>query len=115
MNGSGRVGTHPPPHQYRQGDGGRDLPARERWSHGGDDSPRRRRSGELTAKEVTLSVVSPSAGIEAISRTARREGDGAWKTEIPLPGSGPWLVRVEVLVTDFDKITLEDRLVRQAR
>jgi copper transport protein len=34
---------------------------------------------------------------------------------VPIPFAGRWLVRVDALVTDFDKVTLEEELEVPAR
>jgi copper transport protein len=62
----------------------------------------------LEPKEVTLRLSNRAAGIEPLERPARRVGVGEWSVEnlsIPLPGR--WQVRVDALVTDFDKLMLE--------
>jgi copper transport protein len=67
--------------------------------------------GPLTAKEVTLELANPALGIEPIQRPARLTGDGPWQTDsFAIPASGRWQVKIEVLVTDFDKLTLEGTL-----
>ena len=63
----------------------------------------------LDPKEVTVTVANPSAGIEPIERRAVRVADGTWQVEgLVLPVPGRWRVRVDVLVSDFEKATLED-------
>jgi copper transport protein len=65
----------------------------------------------LEAKEVTLSLSNPAAGIEPIERKAVRLGPGEWQVPgIALPVAGPWLARVDALVTDFEKLSLEAEL-----
>jgi copper transport protein len=45
-------------------------------------------------------------------RTASRQGDGSWRVEgLTIPVAGRWSVRVDILVSDFDLVTLEDDLV----
>ena len=40
---------------------------------------------------------------------ATRVGDNAWRVEgLRIPLAGRWQLRVELLVTDFDKVTIED-------
>ncbi|MDJ1158931.1 copper resistance protein CopC [Chelatococcus sp. SYSU_G07232] len=68
---------------------------------GGDFRP-------LAAREVTLVLAQPAAGIEPIERRAHPTPDGVWRVEdlvVPLPGR--WRVRVDALVGDFDKAMLE--------
>jgi copper transport protein len=68
----------------------------------GDASP-------LAAKEATLTLSLPERGIEPIERPAALGPDGYWHLrDVPVPYPGRWHVRIEALVTDFQKITLED-------
>ncbi|KRR12383.1 copper resistance CopC/CopD family protein [Bradyrhizobium valentinum] len=68
----------------------------------GDASP-------LNAKEATLTLSLPERGIEPIERNATLGPDGYWHvTNVPLPLRGRWHMRIEALVTDFRKVTLED-------
>ena len=63
----------------------------------------------LTAKEATLTLSLPERGIEPFERKATLGADGYWHVRgVPIPHSGRWRVRIEALVTDFEKITLED-------
>ena len=65
----------------------------------------------LAAKEVTLVLADPAAGIEPMRRVAVRSGesDNLWRIEdLRIPLAGRWTVRVEILVGDFDKLTVED-------
>jgi copper transport protein len=67
--------------------------------------------GPLAAKEVTLELANPALGIEPIRRSARLVGEGPWQTDsFAIPASGRWQVKIEVLVTDFDRVTLEGTL-----
>ena len=65
--------------------------------------------GPLSAKEVTLFFAKPDAGIEPLRMPATQVEGAAWRVgrlQLPLPGT--WQVRVEILVSDFEKVTLED-------
>jgi copper transport protein len=65
--------------------------------------------GPLPAKEVTLFFAKPDAGIEPLRMPATQVEGAAWRVDrlqLPLPGT--WQVRVEILVSNFEKITLED-------
>ena len=63
----------------------------------------------LPAKEVTLFFAKPDAGIEPLRMPATRIEDVSWRVDaVQLPLAGVWQVRVEILVSDFEKITLED-------
>jgi copper transport protein len=68
----------------------------------GDASP-------LPAKEATLTLGLPERGIEPIERNATRGPDGYWHVGgLPLPLPGRWHLKVDALVSDFEKVTLED-------
>jgi copper transport protein len=65
----------------------------------------------LTAKEVILALSLPERGIEPMERNAELGPDGYWHVrKVELPFAGRWHVRIDALVTDFEKITLEDEL-----
>jgi copper transport protein len=60
----------------------------------------------LAAQEVALSVSLPSAAIEPIRRRLHEVAPGRYHLpELTLPMSGRWSVRIEALVSDFDKRT----------
>ena len=64
----------------------------------------------LPAKEATLAVSLPERGIEPLERRATLGADGHWHVRgVPLPLSGRWHMRIEALVSDFEKVTLEDQ------
>jgi copper transport protein len=68
----------------------------------GDASP-------LAAKEATLTLSLPARGIEPLERSAVLGPDGYWHVRgVPLPLPGRWHLRIDALVTDFDKVTLKD-------
>jgi copper transport protein len=70
----------------------------------GDASP-------LAAKEAALVLSLPERGIEPLERAATLGADGYWHVrDVPLPYPGRWHIRIEALVTDFKKVTLEDEL-----
>ena len=70
----------------------------------------------LPAKEATLTLSLPERGIEPMERSASLGPDGYWHVrEVPLPLAGRWHVRIDALVTDFEKITLEDEFEVLAR
>jgi copper transport protein len=75
----------------------------------GDASP-------LEAKEATLVLSLPERGIEPLERPAALGPDGYWHVkDVLLPYPGRWHMRIEALVTDFKKVTLEDDLDLPAR
>jgi copper transport protein len=63
----------------------------------------------LHAKETTLTLSIPARGIEEIERPGVLRPDGFWRVDnVPLTVAGRWHMRIDALVTDFEKITLED-------
>ena len=66
--------------------------------------------GPLPAREVTLTIANPVAGIEPITRLATQPGDGTWQvTALPIPAPGRWLVRIDILISDFEMARLAGR------
>jgi copper transport protein len=56
----------------------------------------------LAAQEVTVSLSNPDAGIEPITKTARKASDGTWHVDgLTLPVAGVWHITVNALITDF--------------
>jgi copper transport protein len=75
----------------------------------GDASP-------LAAKEATLVLSLPERGIEPLERKATLGVDGYWHVaDMPIPYPGHWHLRIDALITDFQKITLEDDFDAKAR
>jgi copper transport protein len=73
-------------------------------------------AGPLEAKEVTFILSQPEAGIEPFERKAVRDPDGSWiARNVAIPFAGRWRMRVDALVTDFEKVTLEGELDVPAR
>ena len=65
----------------------------------------------LPAKEVTLLLAKPEASIEPLRMPATQVEGASWRIDqVQLPALGNWNVRVEILVSDFEKITLEDKI-----
>jgi copper transport protein len=65
----------------------------------------------LKVKEVTVTLANPAAGIEPVRRAATRRSDGHWRVEgLRIPVAGQWIVRVDLLIDDFEKIVLEDQV-----
>ena len=64
---------------------------------------------QLVAKEAMLTLSLPERGIEPIERNAVLGPDGYWHVRgVPLPQPGRWHMQIDALVTDFEKVTLED-------
>jgi copper transport protein len=65
----------------------------------------------VAAKEVDLVIWNPSAGIEPIRRSATFQGGARWRVSgLHIPVAGVWRMRVEILISDFDKVMLEDNV-----
>jgi copper transport protein len=63
----------------------------------------------FTVKEVALILANPAAGIEPLRMTAVPAGDSRWRIEdLRIPVAGRWTLRVDILVSDFDKVSLDD-------
>jgi copper transport protein len=63
----------------------------------------------LAAKEVTFVMSNPAAGIEPLRRNAIQVGDSEWRIDgLRVPVAGRWRLRVEILISDFEKVTVED-------
>jgi copper transport protein len=63
----------------------------------------------LAAREVTLVLANPAAGIEPLRRSAVHTGDNTWRIDdLRIPVAGQWNLRVEILISDFEKVTIED-------
>ena len=71
----------------------------------------------LAVKEVTLVLANPGAGIESFRRTATRAAENItpdtpatmWRIDdLRIPVAGRWNLRVELLISDFDKLMIED-------
>lgn len=63
----------------------------------------------LHVKEATLTLSLPGRGIGDLERQGTLGADGYWHVgRVPLPVAGRWHLRIDALVSDFDKITLED-------
>ena len=65
----------------------------------------------LAAKELSVALSLPSAGVEPIRRKAQSVNDGQWAIDdlvIPLPGT--WTVEINVVVSDFEGLKLMGEL-----
>ena len=67
--------------------------------------------GPLDAKELTLVLSNPASGIEPLKRPATKGQDGIWRVDgLVLPLAGRWTVRLDILVSDFDMVKLEEAI-----
>ena len=68
----------------------------------------------LEPKEVRLSLTDPVAGIGPLTVAATRAEPGLWTTApVTLPTPGPWNVRLMLLISDFDQVTLAGEIKAQ--
>ncbi|WP_372425739.1 copper resistance CopC/CopD family protein [Salinarimonas chemoclinalis] len=65
----------------------------------------------LVPLEVTVALARPDIGIERVEARAVRAGEAFVVEALALPVAGSWDLRVEVLVTDFDREVLGGTLV----
>ena len=67
--------------------------------------------GPLAAKEVTLVLAKPVTGIEPLQLAAKHVDGATWRLDgVSIPVPGRWTVRVEILVSDFEKVVIEDHV-----
>lgn len=65
----------------------------------------------LVAQDVQVSVANPAAGLEPLGRPAMRVADGHWRVDgLTFPVGGAWTLQIEVLISDFDSLSLEGTL-----
>jgi copper transport protein len=73
-------------------------------------------ASRLPAKQVMLTLSLPERGVEPQEREAVLGPDGYWHVrDVPLPFAGRWHIRVDAVVADHQKITLEDEFDVPAR
>jgi copper transport protein len=62
----------------------------------------------IDVKEVSVVAENPAAGVEPIRRAASSQGNGRWRVDaLMLVPAGRWSIRVDALVSDFEKTTFE--------
>ena len=67
--------------------------------------------GGLDAKEIVLTFENRIAGIEPITRAAIKGADGKWRVDaLPIPVPGIWDIRLDILISDFDKAMLDGKV-----
>lgn len=62
----------------------------------------------MVPKEVVFVLSNPQAGVEPMRRKAHLR-DGSWRSDgviLPLPGQ--WKLRIDVLISDFDMVKLQE-------
>lgn len=66
----------------------------------------------MAPKGVTLVFSQPASGVEPLRREAVGVGDDRWRVDdVVLPTAGRWRLRIEVLIDDFQKMSLEDDIL----
>jgi copper transport protein len=66
----------------------------------------------LAAKELTIVLANPAAGIEPMQRHGVSEGEGFWRVDdLRIPVAGRWQLQVEILINDFEKLVLDEEVV----
>jgi copper transport protein len=65
----------------------------------------------LNAMAVSVTLSNPELGIEPITAQAQRTGDGQWRVQMTAPVAGRWSLGLGILVSDFDKISVEAPVV----
>ncbi len=69
------------------------------------------KSAPLKAVAVNVSFLDPASGVEPLRRDAKQVGPGQWEvSSLLLPRVPRWTVRVDVFVSDFDRVRLEGNL-----
>jgi copper transport protein len=59
--------------------------------------------------EPTLTLSNPERGIGPIKRAARKSAHGQWQVQgVAIPVAGRWTVRLDVLVSDFEVVSLDE-------
>jgi len=52
------------------------------------------------------------AGIERMQRHGVSEGEGFWRVDdLRIPVAGRWQLQVEILISDFEKLVLDEEVV----
>ena len=68
-------------------------------------------SDPLDPQEVRLALTDPATGIGPLTVLATRQEAGHWTTPtVILPSPGPWQVKLMLLITDFEQVTLVGEL-----
>lgn len=66
----------------------------------------------LTPLEVRLRFTDAARGLGPLESRAEKQPDGTWRAgPITLPGVGPWELRLDILITVFEKATLTQEVL----
>jgi copper transport protein len=61
----------------------------------------------LAATAVSVTLSKPDVGIEPATAQAQRTKDGQWRATMTAPVAGRWTLGLGILISDFDKISVE--------
>jgi copper transport protein len=61
----------------------------------------------LNAKGLTVTLSNPEAGIEPATAEAQPAGEGQWQVAMAAPVPGRWTLRLDILISDFDSLSVE--------
>lgn len=61
----------------------------------------------LNAKGVSVMLSNPEAGIEPATAEAKPAGEGQWRVAMAAPVPGRWTLRLDILISDFDSLSVE--------
>jgi copper transport protein len=61
----------------------------------------------LAAAAVSVTLSNPQIGIEPAVMQAQRMNDGQWRATMAAPVAGRWTLTLGILISDFDKISIE--------
>jgi copper transport protein len=61
----------------------------------------------LNAMDLSVTLSNPDLGVEPIPAQAQRMDDGRWRVRMMAPVAGRWILGLGILVSDFDKISVE--------
>jgi copper transport protein len=61
----------------------------------------------LAASALSVTLSSPDLGIEPATAQAQRMSDGQWRVTMTAPVAGRWTLGLGILVSDFDRISVE--------
>lgn len=65
----------------------------------------------LEAKGLSVTLSNPEAGIEPATAEARLAGEGQWSAAMAAPVPGRWTLRLDILISDFDSLSVEAPVV----
>lgn len=61
----------------------------------------------LNAKGLSVTLSNPEAGIEPATAEAQPAGEGQWRVTMAAPVPGQWTLRLNILISDFDSLSVE--------